>query len=64
MNEIYVREAARGVNNEYIYDHYIREQFHISRSTFYEYLTVPYERELRALDEREARDKKNNPTLF
>ncbi|MBQ7210516.1 MAG: hypothetical protein IJS05_06450 [Paludibacteraceae bacterium] len=61
--EIYLREAKRGVNNEFIYDNYIRDQFHISRSTFYEYLTVPYERQLRELDRKEAEEKRQNPTL-
>lgn len=63
MNEIYLREAKRGVNNEFIYDNYIREQYHISRSTFYEYLTVPYEKELKELDRREADEQRQNPTL-
>ena len=61
--EIWKREAKRGVSNEYIYANYICEQFHISRSTFYEYLTVPYERELKKLDEREAERRRQNPTL-
>lgn len=63
VNEIYLRESQRGVNNEFIYAHHIRDRFHISRSTFYEYLTVPYERQLRELDEREAREQAQNPKL-
>ena len=61
--EIYLREAKRGVNNEYIYNNYIRDRFHISRSTFYEYLTVPYEKQLKELDAKEAQDKRLNQTL-
>ena len=61
--EIYLREAKRGVNNEFIYDNYIRDRFHISRSTFYEYLAVPYEKELKELDRKEAEEKRQNPTL-
>lgn len=64
VNEIYIRESARGVSNEYIYANYIRDQFHISRSAFYEYLTVPYEKQIRELDLREAAEKAQNPTLF
>lgn len=64
VNEIYIREARRGVNNEYIYKNLIRDRFHISRSTFYAYLTVPFERQLRELDEHEARVARQNPTLF
>lgn len=63
VNEIYLREAKRGVNNEFIYDNYIRDVYHISRSTFYEYLAVPYERQLKELDEREAQEKARNPVL-
>lgn len=63
VNEIYLREAKRGVNNEFIYDNYIRDVYHISRSTFYEYLAVPYERQLKELDRKEAEEKKRNPVL-
>ncbi len=51
VNEIYVKLNAKGLSNEYIYKHYIRERFYISRATFYEYLTIPYksmERKLQA----------------
>lgn len=64
VNEIYLREAKRGVNNEFIYDNYIRDVYHISRSTFYEYLAVPYEKELKELDRKEAEEKRQNPTLY
>ncbi|MBR1922154.1 MAG: hypothetical protein IJ838_00170 [Paludibacteraceae bacterium] len=63
VNEIYLREAKRGVNNEFIYDNYIRDVYHISRSTFYEYLAVPYERQLKELDRKETEEKKRNPVL-
>lgn len=61
--EIYKRENAKGVTTEYIYAHYIRDQFHISRSAFYEYLTVPYEKQIKELDQKEAQEKEHNPTL-
>ncbi len=63
VNEIYLRESAHGVSNEYIYAHHIRDRFHISRTTFYEYLTVPYERQLRELDQKEAQERAQNLTI-
>ena len=64
VNEVYLECHAKGMFTEYIYEHYIRRQFHISRSTFYEYLTIPYERELKELARREAEEKAQNPELF
>jgi hypothetical protein len=64
VNEVYLEHAERGVFHAYIYEHYIRNQFHISRSTFYEYLGIPYKQLLRELDEEEERKKAQNPTLF
>lgn len=49
VNEIYVEHSKRGVFVEHIYHNYIRDQFHISRSTFYSYLSVPYKKELEEL---------------
>ena len=64
VNEIYLRESKRGVTAVFIYENLIRDQFNISYSTFYNYLAIPYERQLRELDRREAAEKKANPTLF
>ena len=63
VNEIYVREHSRGVTNEDIYRNYIRDRFHISRTAFYQYLTIPYARQLRELEERAARADAEQPRL-
>jgi hypothetical protein len=42
VNEIYLFYHLKGVRNEYIYKNYIQDKFYISRSTFYNYLAVPY----------------------
>ena len=64
VNEIYKRESKKGLFTEYIYTHFVQEQYHISRATFYNFLTIPYERELKKAEEKEAEDKRRNPTLF
>lgn len=64
VNEVYLAHAGRGLFNEYIYRNYIRDRFHISRTTFYQYLTIPYEAELKKIAEREAAKNTRNPTLF
>ena len=61
--EIYNRETAKGKFNEYIYSTYIAGQYHISRATFYDYLTIPYERELKKIEEKEREERRQNPTL-
>ena len=63
VNEIYVREHARGLSNAYIYRTHIRERFRISERTFYYFLTIPYARQLRELDERAARAAAGQPRL-
>ena len=52
VNEIYIEHHNKGIFNEYIYKHFIAEQFHISRSTFYTYLTIPYKTQLKAIQEK------------
>ncbi len=42
VNEIYLFYHLKGAYNEYIYKNYIQDKFYISRSTFYNYLAVPY----------------------
>lgn len=64
VNEVYLEHNRRGVSNEYIYENYIKHRFHISRSTFYDYLTIPYVDEMRKMVAREAAKKRQNPTLF
>lgn len=64
VNELYVEKARIGLSTEYIYRTFIEPRFHISRSTLYEYLTIPYERQLKDIYQREEADKAQNPTLF
>ncbi len=49
VNELYKDLSAKGITNEFIYKHHVRDQFNISRSTFYDYLTIPYERQLKEI---------------
>jgi len=46
VNEIYLEHSRRGASPGYIYRCYIRDQFYISRRTFFRYLTIPYKRML------------------
>ena len=64
VNEVYLEHHKRGVFNEFIYKNYIKSRFHISRSTFYEYLTIPYAAQLKEVERKEAELKKITPTLF
>lgn len=49
VNKIYLEQSRRGIYTNQIYRDYIRDQFFISRSTFYSYLSVPYKKELEEL---------------
>ena len=64
VNEVYLEHARKGMFNEYIYVTFILPRFHISRSTFYEYLAIPYASELKKIEQQEAEKKKREPTLF
>lgn len=64
VNELYVEKSKIGLSTEFIYRTFIAHRFHISRSTLYEYLAIPYERQLKEIFEREKADKEQNPTLF
>lgn len=64
VNELYVEKSKIGLSTEFIYRTFIEPRFHISRSTLYEYLAIPYERQLKEIFEREKADKEQNPTLF
>jgi len=59
VNEIYLKFSVKGIPNETIFKEYIKKQFNISRSTFYEYLTVPYVVEL----EKITKKKEGNGSL-
>lgn len=54
VNETYKEYALKGYFNEYIYANFIKDRFHISRTTFYNYLTIPYERQLKQIQKRET----------
>ena len=64
VNELYVEKARIGLSTEYIYRTFIEPRFHISRTTLYEYLAIPYDRQLREIAQRERAEKEQNPTLF
>lgn len=64
VNELYIEKSKIGLSTEFIYRTFIEPRFHISRSTLYEYLAIPYERQLKEIFEREKADKEQNPTLF
>ena len=64
VNELYIEKSKIGLSTEFIYRTFIAPRFHISRSTLYEYLAIPYERQLKEIFEREKADKEQNPTLF
>ena len=50
VNEIFIKYAAKGLSNEYIYNNYIKNVFFISRTTFYNYLSIPYKKELKQIE--------------
>jgi hypothetical protein len=50
VNEVYKALSVQGITNEFIYEHHIREQFNISRTTFYTYLTVAYDFEIKKIE--------------
>lgn len=50
VNEIFIKYAAKGLSNEYIYNNYIKSVFFISRTTFYNYLSIPYKKELKQIE--------------
>ena len=64
VNELYVEKAKIGLSTEFIFRTFIAPKFHISRSTLYEYLSIPYERQLKEIYQREKAEKEQNPTLF
>lgn len=55
VNELYKEKQRIGLSTEFIHRTFIAPQFHISRSTLYEWLTIPYEKQLREIAEADAR---------
>lgn len=47
VNDIYIKYSSKGVGAEYIYNTYIYPSYKISRTTFWNYLNIPYEKELK-----------------
>ena len=50
VNETFIKYTAKGLSNEYIYNNYIKSVFFISRTTFYNYLSIPYKKELKQIE--------------
>lgn len=55
VNEIYIKYSSKGVNAEYIFKTYIYPAYKISRTTFWNYLSIPYEKELKIELEKKAK---------
>lgn len=53
VNEVYLEHKKRGATAEWIYKNQIEERFRLSRSTFFNYLTIPYKTLLKQIDEQE-----------
>ena len=51
VNELYLEKQRLGIPTSRILSEYIEPRYHISRSTLYEWLAIPYEKELRKLKE-------------
>lgn len=64
INEVYLEKAKIGLTTEFIYRTFIKPRYHISRSTLYDYLAIPYDRQLAEIARREKVEKEQNPTLF
>ena len=64
INEVYLEKAKIGLSTEFIYRNFIKPRYHISRSTLYDYLAIPYDRQLAEIARREKAEKEQNPTLF
>lgn len=61
---IVLREKARGVSQAWIYRHLVADVYHISESTYNNYLAINAKRELDLLEQAEAERKKQSPMLF
>ncbi|MCR4561255.1 MAG: hypothetical protein K5685_14375 [Bacteroidales bacterium] len=64
VNEVYKHWSEIGLSNETVYLKHIRDSFHISRSTFYSYLAIPYTRLLKDIETKEQRRRISEPALF
>jgi len=58
IQNIVLREKARGLSQKYIYDAFIKKTYFISYSAFNEYLARNAKRELEDYDSRKIKDKR------
>lgn len=58
VNERYLALEALGYSSQVIYKDYIFPEFMISRATMYNYLAVPYKKELQIFDKEDERQLK------
>lgn len=52
--EVFKLYHAKGYTGSWIYRNHIKERFHISKSTLDRYLGIPYERDLKRIQENET----------
>lgn len=64
VNELFVEKQRLGLSTEYIYRTFVAPRYHISRTTLYNWLTIPYKKQLEELALQEEIEKAENPTLF
>lgn len=64
VNELFVEKQRIGLSTEYIYRTFVAPRYHISRTTLYNWLTIPYKKQLEELALQEEIEKAENPTLF
>jgi len=50
IQDIYLKFRDTGISGEYIYQKYIKPVYHISRGTFYRYLSINARKKLREFD--------------
>lgn len=53
IQRITLEHTKRGVTQKYVYENYVKDQFFISRSTYYNYLEMPAKRELTLLKQKQ-----------
>lgn len=59
VNELFVEKQRLGLSTEYIYRTFVEPRYHISRTTLYNWLTIPYAAQLREI-ERQEQSTQNN----
>lgn len=64
IQTIVLREKNRGASQIWIYKHLIASTYHISESTFNNYLAINAKRDLETLERLEAEKRKQQLNLF